>query len=62
MVKPVDSKSPHRPLRQDSVGREVKLKATIIRSGHTSSVLKVGANEVTLGNANLREVTGIADL
>ena len=62
MVKPTNSTSPHRPLRKDSEGLTVQITATIIRSGHASSVVKIGANEVTLGNANLREVTGEHDL
>lgn len=62
MVKPTESKSPHRPLKQESVGRAVTLKATILRSGHTSSLLRIGAADILIGNSNLREVTGIADL
>jgi hypothetical protein len=62
MVKPVESKSPHRPLRKDSEGRSVTLKATILRAGHVSTSVQIGANIVTLSNSTLRDVSGISDL
>lgn len=62
MVKPVDSKSPHRPLRKESEGRSIKLPATIVTAGHVSSEVRIGPDDsatvVRLPNALLRLCSG----
>lgn len=62
MVKPVESKSPHRPLKQESVGREVTLKATISAPGSKTTALKLDYWTITLPNDLLRKITGEDDL
>lgn len=62
MSRPVDSTSPHRPLKQASVSRELTLKAKVITAGHVSSVIQIGPLQVRIGNAALREASGDADL
>ena len=59
MVKPTDSRSPHRPLRKESEGKEITLKARIITAGHTSSLVQIGdAFQTRIGNSVLRAVSG----
>jgi hypothetical protein len=62
MVKPVDSKSAHRPLSRASEGMVLKLEAKVVQSGHVSSVIQIGPLQVRIGNAALREASGKADL
>jgi hypothetical protein len=58
MVKPVDSKSPHRPLLKASEGKKITLPATVVVAGHVSSVVRIGPVDVRIGNSALREAAG----
>lgn len=62
-MKPSEAKSPHRPIRKENEGRFVSIsKVQIKQAGHTTSLLAIGPLEFRIGNALLREATGLADL
>lgn len=62
MVKPTESKSPHRPLAKASEGKKVILPAVIVQAGHVSSLIRIGPVDVRIGNSALREAAGDPNL
>lgn len=63
MPKPVESAAARRPLKQESRGREVLIRATISEPGSRLTTLTVGSYwTIQLQNDLLRQATGEDDL
>lgn len=62
-MRPVDSKSVHRPISKANEGKTVTLEnVEIVTAGHVSSVIQIGPLQVRIGNAALRAAAGLPDL